>query len=90
MKQFNDGNSRTVPGSAVGYVTLGQGVPGGQVVGGIVGGIVGGQVGGSGQDFPGIGKTEMKYACACTQSDSPVYCIGLLYGPEPADVLART
>ncbi len=72
----------------------GQGVDSsvvGHVGGGSVGGhkgheISGGQVMGGGQEFLGIGKYRKHY----NYSDSPVYCIGLLYGPGPTDVLART
>ncbi len=80
-----------------GHVVTGQEVDGsvvGHVGGGSVGGHIGhetsgGQVMGGGQEFPGIGKYRMQYV-HYNYSDSPVYCIRLLYGPGPADVLART
>ncbi len=66
----------------------------GHVGGGSVGGhigheISGGQVMGGGHEFPGIGKHRMQ-CVHYNYSDSPVYCIELLYGPGPTDVLART
>ena len=63
----------------------------GHVGGGSVGGHIGHEISGGQvmQEFPGIGKYRMQ-CVHYNYSDSPVYCIRLLYGPGPADVLART
>ncbi len=86
-------------GSVVGHVGggsvgghIGHEISGGQVMGSIVGG----------QEFPGIKVQMCFFLCVFFfvffsivannkyYSGSPVYCIGLLYGPGPADVLAHT